>query len=470
MYPTPKTVPLLIKIAYALGQFGWSLANSCVMLLVIYFYIPPETSEGEIFPEFINRSVVFLSFTAVGLMMFAGTVISAIADIIMGPVSDKSTFRFGRRRTYLAISFVPIVIATGMAFFPPVNGISGWNALWLGAAIIGFNIFLSVYVTPYNGLIAELGHTQNERVFISTLLAITWGMGMITANTVFFLKGIVAEKFQIEGYQAFQYIIAVFCVAALLLMALPVIFINEDKYCAKTEPVSGNPWQQMAEVFRIKNFRYYMWVELLYWFSAQFIQLGIAYYVTTLVGLEEKYTSFTLIAVALTAFVSFPLVVPLTRRYSSRNILVVGFFFMVLQFTFISTLGLYKLPLWGLAIMTIVFNMFTMAIFGIIPMAFVADMATEDALQTGKFRSATFFGVKFFIMKIGISFTSLLFPTLLLFGKSIDNNLGVRLTAISGLAGSIVALFLMMRVREPNVQPVTPEAFNNNQDISTNSP
>jgi Na+/melibiose symporter-like transporter len=469
MTPTPKTVPLLIKIAYALGQFGWSLANSCVMLLVIYFYIPPQTSEGDIFPEFIDRSVVFLSFTAVGLMMFVGTVISAITDIIMGPVSDKSTFRFGRRRTYLALSFIPIVIATYMAFFPPVEGVSGWNALWLGAAIIGFNVFLSVYVTPYNGLIAELGHTQNERVFISTLLAVTWGLGMITANSVFFLKGIVAEKFHIEGYQAFQYIIATFCLGAFLLMALPVIFINEEKYCAKTEPVSGNPWQQMADVFRIKNFRYYMWVELLYWFSAQFIQLGVAYYVTTLVGLEEKYTSFTLIAVALTAFISFPLVVPFSRQFSSRIILIAGFFFMILQFIFISTLGLYTLPLWALAILTVVFSMFTMAIFGIIPMAFVADMATEDAIQTGKFRSATFFGVKFFTMKIGISLTSLLFPTLLLLGKSVDNNLGVRLTAICGLAGSIIALLLMFRVREPKVHPVTSDELNKNQDISTTS-
>jgi GPH family glycoside/pentoside/hexuronide:cation symporter len=92
-----------------------------------------------------------------------------------------------------------------------------------------------------------------------------------------------------------------------------------------------------------------------------------------------------------------------------------------------------------------------MAIFGILPMALVSDMATEDALKTGKYRSATFFGVKFFVMKIGISLTSLLFPTLLLFGNSLENNLGVRLTAVVGLIGGIIALALMFKVKNPEL-------------------
>jgi ABC-type uncharacterized transport system permease subunit len=52
-------------------------------------------------------------------------------------------------------------------------------------------------------------------------------------------------------------------------------------------------------------------------------------------------------------------------------------------------------------------------------------------------------------MKIGISLTSLLFPTLLLFGNSMENNFGVSLTAVLGLIGSIIALILMKKVRNP---------------------
>lgn len=55
------------------------------------------------------------------------------------------------------------------------------------------------------------------------------------------------------------------------------------------------------------------------------------------------------------------------------------------------------------------------------------------------------------VMKIGISLTSLLFPTLLLFGNSLENNLGVRLTAVVGLIGGIIALALMFKVKNPEL-------------------
>jgi GPH family glycoside/pentoside/hexuronide:cation symporter len=109
--------PLFVKIMYSLGQAGWSLVNSCLMLLLIYFYIPPVIDGQSLFPEFVERKFVFLSFTTVGLLMFFGTIISAVFDIIMGPISDRSRFKFGRRRTFLAIAFIPITIIYDYFFF-----------------------------------------------------------------------------------------------------------------------------------------------------------------------------------------------------------------------------------------------------------------------------------------------------------------------------------------------------------------
>lgn len=443
--------PLFVKIMYSLGQAGWSLVNSCLMLLLIYFYIPPIIEGESIFPEFVERKFVFLSFTTVGLLMFFGTIISAVFDILMGPISDRSRFKFGRRRTFLAIAFIPITIFTIISFLPIIEGKSALNAIWLSVGVIGFNIFLSVYVTPYNGLIAELGHTQNDRVLLSTLLAVTWGLGMVGANSVFALKGVVANYFQISGTQAFQYLILFFSILAMILMLMPIIFVDEEKYCQKSDPVDGHPFQQMKDILKIDNFRKYMWVELFYWFSTQFIQLGIAYYVTTLIGLDEQYTTLVIIGAAVFTFLSFPLVLPLTKKFDQKTLLLIAFLMFILLFVFILFLGKVNLPIWAIAAIIILLNTFPMAIFGILPMALVSDMATEDALKTGKYRSATFFGVKFFVMKIGISLTSLLFPTLLLFGNSLENNLGVRLTAVVGLIGGIIALILMFKVKNPEL-------------------
>ena len=444
-------VPTLIKVMYALGQAGWNLANASLMLLLIYFYIPPGGEDANLFPEYIERHTILFSFTIVGILMFAGMLLSAVMDIIMGPLSDRAKLKFGRRRSFLAIAFIPLTVCMIMAFHPPVEGKSMINVVWLTVAVLVFNVFVSVYVTPYNGLIAELGHTQEDRVFISTLLAIFWGIGFVGANTIFALKGWVADTFAISGVEAFKYLILAFASFAFLLMLMPVIFVNEDKYCIKSEPVEGNPFQQMKSVLKIKKFRRYMICELFYWISTQFIQLGVAYYITILIGLEEHYITFIIIGVAACSGLSFPLIIPLTKKFGQKALLVFAFILQSFLFLFIMLMGHLTIPTWTILAGVILLNTLPMAIFGILPMALVSDIATEDAQLTGKMRSATFFGVKFFTMKVGLSITSLVFPTLLLLGNSIENPKGVEMTAIAGLIGAVIALVLMTKVDMPEL-------------------
>ncbi|MCO5249347.1 MAG: MFS transporter [Chitinophagales bacterium] len=444
-------VPIFIKVMYSFGQAGWNLANACLMLLLIYFYIPPGGNDVHLFPEYIERNTVFFSFTIVGILMFVGMLLSAVMDIIMGPLSDRAKLKFGRRRSFLAIAFIPLTVCMIMAFYPPVEDKSVMNVIWLATAVLVFNVFVSVYVTPYNGLIAELGHTEDDRVFISTLLAITWGIGFVGANTIFALKGWVSSTFDISGVLAFKYLILAFASLSCLLMLMPIIFVNENKYCIQSEPVEGNPFQQMKSVLKIQKFRRYMICELFYWISTQFVQLGVAYYITVLIGLEEHYITYIIIGVAACSGLSFPLIIPLTKKFGKKFLLVFAFVMQSLLFLFIMIMGHISIPTWLILVAVILLNTLPMAIFGILPMALISDMATEDAQYTGKMRSATFFGVKFFVMKIGLSITSLVFPTLLLLGNSIDNPKGVDLTAVAGLVGAIIALFLMTKVDMPHL-------------------
>lgn len=446
--PLPPT--MFHKIMYALGQFGWSLANACVTLLVVYFYIPPKDQGVNEFPEFIERKVIILGFTAVGILMFLGTIISAIMDIYMGSWSDKSKFKFGRRRTFLAIAFIPIALTTWMAFFPPVDGINTLNTIWLALALLLFNVALPMYVTPFNGLISELGHTQKDRVLISTLISITWGLGFIFANSIFYFKGILEKS--MTGIDAFQLLIGIFCLIAVAMMVLPVIFINEEKFCIRHESAIGNPLQQMMEVLKNHNFRRYTIVEMLYWFSSQFLQVGVPYYVTILMGMDEGFTTIVIIIAAGFAFVCYAPITKFSEKYGKKRVMMFGYLLLIANFFFVSILGIITLPVWLIVVLMVVLNSIPMAIFGILPMALVADIATEEGRKTGVFRAATYFGVKSFAMKIGVSFTNLLFPTLLLLGNSTDNNLGVRLTAIAGLITGLSSALMMRKVIDPEVE------------------
>ena len=56
-----------------------------------------------------------------------------------------------------------------------------------------------------------------------------------------------------------------------------------------------------------------------------------------------------------------------------------------------------------------------------------------------------FYGVRNFMMKMGISLANLIFPSLLLFGKSADNPAGVQLTAAAAAVFCILGWVLFRK-------------------------
>jgi Na+/melibiose symporter-like transporter len=94
---------------------------------------------------------------------------------------------------------------------------------------------------------------------------------------------------------------------------------------------------------------------------------------------------------------------------------------------------------------------FPMAVFGIMPNAIVGDLAESDGMVTGNYKAGTFYGARALMMKLGISLANLIFPSLLLLGKSVGNSLGIRLTAVSAFVFCLAGLLLFLRYREKKV-------------------
>ncbi len=66
-------------------------------------------------------------------------------------------------------------------FWSPINGTSWVNAAFLFVTVIGYYIALTFYCTPYNALIAELGHDSKQQLTISTAISFTWVAGTAIA-------------------------------------------------------------------------------------------------------------------------------------------------------------------------------------------------------------------------------------------------------------------------------------------------
>ncbi len=442
---TAERPPLSAKIIFAIGQLGWSLASFGVLNLLIYFYMPPEDGKTD-FPDYIFQGNILLGLTIIGLISFGGRIFDAFTDPFIANLSDKSTNKIGKRRLFMAIGAVPFALLSILVFYPIGGEDMMFNTAWLVLVCALFFFFFTVYVVPYNALIGELGHHPKDRMLISTLISVAFALGFVLGGMTYAMQGYF-EGMGMTSAQAFQTSVAILAVIALVCMLVPVFFLDENRYCKQTN--SAIDFTESGRiVWQNTNFRYFVFSDLTYWVSVTIIQTGIIYYTTILLELEKDVASlFGAIAFPL----SFALYIPINlavARFGKKKL--INFGFLLFASTFLLTFFLGKLPVSPMVqlMLVIVLAAFPLAIFGIIPTAIIADEVNRQTDENGDSQAAMYFGFRTFMMKLGVSLALLIFPTLLNFGKSVDNDLGVRLTAIAAFAFCLLGWFLFRNYKE----------------------
>ena len=188
MIRTIERPPLSQKIFFALGQLGWSLAVFSVANLLVYFYMPPEEGTEAMFPTFIFQGAIIGSLTLVGLINFGGRAFDAITDPLIASWADRKEAKIGKRKALMAIACVPLALFSFLIFYPPFGENLNLNSIWVTISIFVFYFFYTLYVIPYTALISELGHHPEDRMNISTLIAVTWTLGFMIGSTVYALQ------------------------------------------------------------------------------------------------------------------------------------------------------------------------------------------------------------------------------------------------------------------------------------------
>ena len=103
----------------------------------------------------------------------------AITDPLMGYASDiTKSKRFGRRHLYLLIGSYGIALTILVMWIIPTHLSTNMKFILLFIDIILFKSFITVYVTPYTALGAELSSDYHERTTIQSI------------KTIFFLLGL----------------------------------------------------------------------------------------------------------------------------------------------------------------------------------------------------------------------------------------------------------------------------------------
>ncbi|MBP7478123.1 MAG: MFS transporter, partial [Chitinophagales bacterium] len=407
---------LPLKIAYAIGQFGWSLASFGVANLLNYFYMPPDNGEHSLFPHFIFQGFVMGLFTILGLISFTGRFFDGIWDTYIAQRSDKAVSKFGRRRIFMIGGIFPFAISSLLIFYP-ISSNSDLNTLWLIAMTIIFYVSMTLYVVPYAALMSELAEDPKDRLFISTLISVTWAAGSVFGNLVYSLEDYFSKS--MSHVDAFQLTMLLFTIIATLAMLVPILFINEEKHCKQMDDRHDYHFLvAVKKVFQNRAFKNFIISDLAYWTAVSIIQIGMVYYVHVLLKLELKTVTEVFTGIYLLSFSLYVPIVWIANRLGKRRTQIISFWMTIVVYLLIACLG--KLPFASsfmqIAIIGIIIA-FPLATFGIIPNAIVGDIIDKNYEHTGERSTAMFYAVRSFVMKCGISIANLIFPSLMLLGN-----------------------------------------------------
>ena len=436
---------------FAAGQFGWAMLSGIISNWLVYFYQPDEAAISQGQTVFIPQGLAILGIiTVIGGITAMGRVFDAFTDPMIASLSDRCTSKSGRRIPFLKWASLPLALATVLVFWSPVNEKSWINAVFLLVMVLAYYLFITAYCTPYNALISELGHTQQERLNISTAISFTFIAGTAVAYLAPAIWGIFVPALGRVG--AIRLTFTVMAAIAWLCMLVPVFCIREKEY-VNTVPVQESAFHSLAATFRNGEFRKFVGSDIFYWIALTMFQTGLPFFVTSLLKLPETMTTLYFVGMTALSVLFYLPVNKLTPKFGKKRMLLFAFVMFSTAFFYTGFMG--KIPVLSAAaqgFVLMVFAALPMAIFGILPQAMVADIAESDSAITGSNREGMFFAARTFAFKLGQSLSMLIFTAVSTIGTGTGT--GYRVAAFGAALFCGIGAVLLVFYNENKINAV----------------
>lgn len=441
--------PLTLRgqIGYACGMLGWSIMINIVSVMLIYFYVPPNNSK---LTALIPQVTVLGIFTLLSLIAASGRLLDAVTDPLIAYFSDSLQHKKGRRIPFMRAAIVPSLLFGVLIFIPLETQESYRNVWWLALIQVGFYLSMTCYIIPYNALLPELAPGAKEKVRLSTLLSLTFVLGVIISSQTPGLADWIQRAFHLEKrIQAFQLAIGSLYILGGLFMIIPILVIDEQKHCSST-PATLAFGKAFRHILSHRNFLTFIVADFSYFVSLTIITSGMLYFVKVLLFLEEAIGGQVMFVLVMVSLLFYPLVNRLADRVEKRSLMLYSLFFQGVLLMAIFFFGKVPLPatfqIFGFAVVAAI----PAAFLGILPFAIIAEIAEADGRQTGQQKEAMFFAVRNFSTKLGQTLGIMIFAILTILGKDPHDDLGIRLSAVFGGVICLIAGVIFIRFKEVN--------------------
>ncbi|MBY9020229.1 MAG: MFS transporter [Candidatus Lokiarchaeota archaeon] len=381
---TSETEKKTGKIAaiFSFGQIADITAYQSFTLLIFTFYY----------------SVVGIQIDLIMTGFIIWSIWNMFNDPFLGYFSDRTHTKWGRRRPWIMIAFIPLSVIMVFLFTPPLPiGIVAnqtGNFIYFLIIIIIFELFYTMYSLNVTSLFPEIFLSEKERTQGNNIRAVYTIVGLIVA---FILPGLIIPDFTDPAYfTEFQ----IFGIIAGIVIAIAVIILlrfgpREKKEFQKDYEKAFSLFNSVKYCIKSKSFRWYIIAEIGNWFVYGMLPVIVPLYAKFVLGTIGFGTSLLLGLTFISAAIFMTVLwKPLVRKMGNKKSWIIS----------MSIWGASLLPLMFISDFTsglIVFFLIGVGLSGslyIIDLV-VADIVDEDEVATGLRREAGYYGVNAFFLR-----------------------------------------------------------------------
>ena len=433
---------------FAIGQFGWSVLAAVISDWLVYFYQPAQELIAEGHKVMIPQGLVILGIaTILGAITAFGRIFDAITDPLIASASDKCKSKAGRRIPFMRAAAIPFALVTVLTFISPIGKESWINAVFLFVMLTLFYLFMTMYCTPYNALIPELGSNQKTRMSISTTISFTYIAGM----ALVYVAPVIWNAFGgvMDRMTAMRLTFALLSLIGLVCLFVPVFTIKEKDY-VNVVPTESTAIRSLMKTFRNSDFRRFVASDVSYFLGITMFQTALPYFVTSLLKLEESMSTVYFVLMTALSILFYLPVNKLSLKFGKRKLILVAFAIFTVSFLYTACFGsMLPIPATVQGYILCAIAAPAMAIFGILPQAVVADIAESDAVDTKENRAGMFYAARTFAFKLGQSLAMLLFTAIATIRA--DIGLGYRIVALAAAAVCLLGGLIFFFYNEKKV-------------------
>ncbi|MDH5718783.1 MAG: glycoside-pentoside-hexuronide (GPH):cation symporter [Spirochaetia bacterium] len=361
--------------------------------------------------------VLLISPAVMGIIFLISRIWDAVNDPLCGFLSDHTQSQFGRRKSWILFSSLPIAFFFIMMWQPP-DLLNEWQKnLWMGFSVILFFTALTALYIPHYSLGAELSPDFFEHNRVYGWRAVFENIGSFSAiGVILFLSSTNDPKNN-------SFIIMIILSLTSILLSFYMVFNLKDTE-QKTKPVKSNFKHEFTDVLKNPHAKILLSVGFFSQTAASLAMASSLYYSEYI--LDNKEAGGYIIALfMLSATLFIPLWIFIAKKTGKKKLWIIsqlslGIGFLILfflskdQINFILTLA-FLLGAFAGCIMVINPSM-------------LADVIDYDHKKTGERKEGIYFSIFTFINKSAMGVSGFVIGTALSMASFIPS---VKQTIIS---------------------------------------